>query len=251
MTMTWRKLRNFCVDRQELIVRLLLVLFFFIVPALKGIPLSGIPLNILRLDIVPPGYPVPGDLWHIKVWGSVNSIDWHEVSNCTVVLITEIGNYEHHTDDQGSLDIRYLSDYGRVTIRAFKEGYDLPKDWIPVERFIGNQTARLFITLYGLGLPTSTWQTVKHYRKQRRKLDYVGKGFLAMLLLTGVLGWTLSFIWLIDWKYGTSFGYSNSIVAGLSYDPHLLLNSAAFVALSVASAIWTYFGIHGDTVGGK
>jgi len=192
--------------------------------------LSGISIPMLEMKVQPPGYPVEGRSWDIRIWGSMdNGLTWVQVENATIEIDTSNkGKFVVFSDDKGMASFPYTSEMGTVIFKSFHEKYG-SCEWIPQIRFVDNNVARIFILLYGVGAPSIIWQVIS---KNKRK-DIVDKVLYYILLLSSITGWLLSFYWYFQWKGGTEWGYGNMIVTlyyPISFDPHLIAISAVVIA---------------------
>jgi hypothetical protein len=96
--------------KQSVILRFLIVVIFFALPFVTLIRLSGVPTFALKVVVVPPGYPVEGTPWSIKVWGSSDSeLTWNPVKNATIEISTSNqGDFFLYSDDQWTASFTYV-----------------------------------------------------------------------------------------------------------------------------------------------
>jgi len=211
-------------SKQTIIIRLLIVLLFFIIPFSKGIPFSiSPPEPILKVVVVPPGYPVEGTPWNIKIWGSTDSgLTWYPVKNATIEISTSNqGDFVLYSDDQGTASFTYTKSLGTMTVQVTSEKYGI-SEWVPQTSFVSNQIALVVISLFGLGTSSVIWQVLS---KLKRK-DSVDKILFYVLLVSSVIGWVLSLLWFWEWRLGSEWGFGNRIITlfyPVYFDPHLIV----------------------------
>jgi hypothetical protein len=225
-------------SKQTVIIRLSIVLLFFIIPLSEGIVSSVVPpVPILKVDVVPPGYPVEGTPWNIKIWGSTdNGLTWYPVKNATIEISTSNqGDFVLYSDDQGMASFTYTKNLGTITINVTSEEYGI-SDWVPQTSFISNQIALVVISLFGLGTPSVVWQVLS---KLKRK-DLVNKILFYVLLVFSVIGWILSLIWFWEWRFGSEWGFGNQIFTlfyPVCFDPHLVVIALIVLASGFLSTL--------------
>lgn len=118
-------------SKQTVIIRLSIVLLFFIIPFSKGIPLSILPPEpISKVVVVPPGYPVEGTPWSIKIWGSTDSgLTWYPVKNATIEISTSNqGDFVLYSDDQGTASFTYTKSLGTIIVKVTSEKYGIEEE---------------------------------------------------------------------------------------------------------------------------
>jgi hypothetical protein len=229
-------------NKQTVIIRLLIVLLFFIIPFSKGIPLSILPPEpMLKVAVVPPGYPVEGTPWNIKIWGSTDGgLKWYPLKNATIEINTSNqGDFVLYSDDQGTASFTYTKSLGSITVKATSEKYGID-EWVPQISFISNQIALVVISLFGLGMPSAVWQVLS---KLKRK-DVIDKILFYVLLVFSVIGWVLSLLWFWAWKFGSEWGFGNRIITlfyPVYFDPHLIVIVLIVLASGLLSTLKLLF----------
>jgi len=205
-----------------LIMRILLVMIFFILPFSRSIRLQSVPIPELSLDVTPPGYPIEGEFWNIMTWGSVdNGLTWTVVKNANVSIITQNnGTFQLVSDTEGKASFQYFMKMGTVELLASHKEYGTC-EWIPQESFVDNTLSVFVLSVFGLAVPSGIWQILLKNRRSN-KLE---KTLFYALLITSAAGWVLSLMWFVNWKLGTPWGFGNTIFAVANYrmnfDPHL------------------------------
>lgn len=217
-----KSLNRFYSKHQGLILRLLIILLFFLLPLGRLIPLQGVGLPQLRLDIIPLGYPIDGGSWEIKTWGSVNNgVDWEALGDVNISVITHnSGTFHIVSDKDGKASFQYFKRMGTVAFHASHEEYGI-YDWVPEESFVNNNLSLFVIGIFGLGTPSFIWRLLAKNKRSNK----IEKALFYSLLGLTVIGWTLSFFWFFEWKLGTEWGFGNTIFNLGSYSidfyPHL------------------------------
>lgn len=240
--MTKSNLNEWFKKNQISITRFLIVVLFFALPFVTLIPLSiGPPTPTLKVVVVPPGYPIEGTPWSIKVWGSLdNGHTWNPVKNATIEISTSNqGDFVLYSDDQGTASFMYLKEYGTTTITVITEEYG-SSEWVPQTTFVSNSEALIIISAFGICTPSVGWQILS---KLKRK-DAIDKILFYVLLVSLVLGFLLSFLWFYQWKFGTEWGFGNRIITfpyPLDFDPHLIVIASVAVISGFLSSLKLLF----------
>jgi len=208
---------------QVSIIRILIIVLFFALPSARLIQLSGVPTPELKVTVVPPGYPIEGTPWSIKVWGSLdNGVTWTPVNNATIEInTTNQGGFVLYSDEQGTASFVYLTEYGTTTIVVVSEEYG-SSEWVPQTSFVSNDVALIVISAFGIGTPSAIWKILS---KSKRK-DVIDKILFYVLLVSSIMGFFLSFLWFYQWKLGSEWGFGNQITTSfylLDFDPHLIV----------------------------
>jgi len=226
---------------RETVIRLLIAILFFTLPFLKGLSLSGLPIPALNVAVVPPGYPVEGTPWNIKIWGSTdNRLTWYPVKNATIEISTSNqGDFVLYSDDQGMASFTYTKSLGTITVKATSEKYGI-SEWIPQTSFVSNQIALVVISLFGLGTPSVVWQVLSELKRK----DVVDKILFYVLLAFSVAGWVLSLLWFWEWRFGSEWGFGNRIFIlfyPVYFDPHLIVTALTVLASGFLSTLKLLF----------
>ena len=204
------------------IIRICLLLIFFVYPFVKLIPLAAIQIMKIELMVSPLGYPTNGEDWEIQVWGTNNSLDYFIMPNCLVEINSTIGkSYFLYSNEEGKCSFTYHDTLGDITIRAIHNKL-IWCLWRPQIRFVQNHVAYLVLGFYGLGTPSFIWEAINKYKNMQNKLSITLSKLMTFFI---TLGWILSFYWIIKWKLGSSWGYGNRILSfyiDISFDPHLM-----------------------------
>lgn len=226
-------------QHQTLILRLMLIFVFFTLPFVKLTPHSMVAIPKLEIVAYPPGYPVDGQSWSIQVLGSQdNGVLWSPIDNATVCMTFSSGSsIIYHTDLNGVTTVMYSSSLGLVSFQATASGY-LDAVWTPVERFVSSTAALFVIGLYGAGGPTIFWSVLADYRKQKAK-EAVWNVVFWVSLTTAIVGGLLSLSWFRDWGLGAEWGFSNSIIGPILYNPDLFYITAILVMSTTILALRT------------
>jgi hypothetical protein len=229
---------------QILLLRVLLIVLFFTLPFVEIAPQSGLPIPMLKITAYPPGYPVDGQTWSIDVLGSqTNGQVWTPMTNATLLMIFSNGSeIAYHTNSSGQVLVQYYSELGQVTFQADATNY-MNAYWTPVDRFVSNSTALFVIGLYGLGGPALFWSVLGDYWKSKKRKP-IWDGVFAIALGAGIIGGILSFVWFVTWRFGSDWGFSNTIIAPIQYDPHLLYITIILLASTSLLALKTRILAH-------
>lgn len=227
--------------KQVVILRFLIAVLFFTLPFVTLIPHSVFPIPVLNVVVVPPGYPIEGTPWSIKVWGSFdNGRTWNPVKNATIEISTSNqGDFVLHPDDQGTASFTYVKEYGTTTITVITEEYG-SSEWVPQTTFVSNQIALIVISLFGIGTPSIVWQILS---KLKRK-DVIDRILFYVLLVSSVMGWLLSLYWFYQWKLGSEWGFGNQIITlfyPLDFYPHLIVIALVALASGFLSSLKLLF----------
>lgn len=234
------KTKRWVTQHKILIFRVLIIVVFFLLALIKGIPLEGIQPTQLKIDAYPPGYPVEGQTWTIEVWASQeNRLTWKPVPNATVAMHTSLqGEFMKTTDDDGKAAFTYTSTLGSVD---FEANFDnLSTAWTPQEKFVSNDIAFLVVGIFGIGSTSLFWQTAAiHFKHEKH--DRIGQTLSGILVILTTVGFFLCFFWLHTWRLGTEWGFGNQIMSlngfSITFDRHLF--GIMIGAVITASLIWT------------
>jgi hypothetical protein len=242
-----KSLNQFYSKHKGLILRLFIILLFFLIPLGRFIPLQGVGLPQLKMDVTPLGYPIDGGTWEIKTWGSVNNgVDWTTLGDVNISVTTHNnGTFHIISDEDGKATFQYLKTMGTVAFHASHKEYGT-YDWVPEESFVDNNLSLLVLGIFGVGTPSFIWQLLAKNRRSNK----IEKALFYSLLGLTVIGWTLSFFWFYEWKLGTEWGFGNAIINlgfySIDFYPHLwtiFLIVLVLVFLSfLASLAYSLFG---------
>lgn len=219
-------------------LRFLLIMFFFLLPFSRLIPLQGVGLPQLSLEITPLGYPIEGGTWEIMSWGSVdNGVTWKAVENTNISVITQNnGTFQLVSDIEGKASFRYFEKMGTVSFNASHEEYGI-YEWIPQVSFVDNNLSLFVIGAFGVGTPSAIGQLLLK-NKRSNKLE---KALFYALLVLSFFGWALSFFWFSEWKLGTEWGFGNTIFNlgnySVNFDPHLWTIFLIVIVLSFLNSL--------------
>ena len=96
----------------------------------------------LEVQVSPPGYPVIGDSWIVRVW-EVNATLGHgfrSSPNSTVVVTLLLNGHkrihELAVDRNGEASFQYLSGYDDISFRALKEGFEPARAIVLTRHFV-------------------------------------------------------------------------------------------------------------------
>jgi len=235
-----KSLNRFLEEHAIPITRVLLVVLFFMLPFVVGIPLSGVPISQLKVDITPLGYPIEGDSWDIMVWGKEShGVPWEVVENANITVTTQNdGTFQLVSDIEGKASFQYFKRVGTVSFYASHEDYGA-YEWVPQESFVDSNISLFVIGIFGIGTFSGVWEILSR-NKRRNKLEKVC--FYALLIMS-IIGLTLSFLWFMEWKLGTKWGFGNTILAfsnyRINFDPHLWIISLIVLVLTFLNLILT------------
>jgi hypothetical protein len=213
---------------------------------LVAVPPSALPRSVLRMDVTPPGYPIPGNDWTVQVWQSYLDGNFTPASNATVILESNGTNFEATTDANGVAAVTYQNSLGGVTILAEKSGFATAV-FTPVVSYVSSDNAwEVMGSFFALGVLANVTLVLRTGKAVRRKGGWlsglrgsVELALSAVVVVTFLFGLALSLVWLSQWSLGSSYGYSNQIILGLDYSHDLI---GALVFLLVASALLTIVG---------
>jgi hypothetical protein len=228
---------------QLAIIRLLIIVTFFALPFTIGriAELSGVPVPKLKVTVVPPGYPIEGTPWSIKVWGSFdNGQTWTPVKNATIEInTTNQGDFVLYSDDQGTAAFTYVKEYGTTTIVVISEEYG-SSEWVPQTSFVSSDVALIVISAFGICTPSAVWQILS---KSNRK-DVIDKILFYVLLVSSVMGFFTSFLWFYQWNFGSEWGFGNRITTllyPLDFYPHLIVIASVALISGFLSSLKLLF----------
>jgi hypothetical protein len=214
------------------------IVIFFLLPFSTLIPLQGIPTPELRLVITPYGYPIDGNSWDIISWGSANSgVNWNIAANTNISITTQNeGTFQLVSDTDGKASFQYFKKMGTVVFSAFHEDYGA-YGWVPQESFVDNTLSLFVIGTFGIGTFSGIWEILS--RNKRKNI--FEKTLYYPLLVTSIIGVTLSLLWFMKWKLGTQWGFGNTILFlgdyRINFDPHLLAILVIVLILAVLNLI--------------
>ncbi|MDV3278659.1 MAG: hypothetical protein LYZ69_09400 [Nitrososphaerales archaeon] len=184
----------------------------------------------LRLVVSPPGYPIVGESWNVRIWQRVYPGQaWVPASNSTLLMISTAGNFAFGPTN-GSVVVPYSSDLGGVNFLAQKSGFTTAS-WQPQTTFIQNDFAYLVMGFYIFGGGLSFYEISFEFVKRGRRNQVLRVISIAAALSIGT-GYVLAVVWLQRWSFGTAWGFGNDILDGIRFDPDLLLLTAFNVVIS-------------------
>jgi hypothetical protein len=225
-----------------LIIRITVLVMFFILPFVKLVPLSIVPQSEITMTVTPPGYPINGASWSIQVWGSNDSgVTWIEVDNATInVSTSNKGTFQLFSDAEGKASFMYVGGMGTVSFSVFDGRYGT-YDWIPQSSFVPNNLSLFVIGVFGVGTPSIIWEVLS----KNRKKNFIEKVLYYPLLISLVSGWALSFYWFANWRFGTEWGFGNTIVPmgnySIDFSHHLWTILLIVIALIFLNSVAILF----------
>lgn len=218
---------------------LLLSIVYFSYPFTTLIPLSGIQPKSLKIIPSPPGYPVEGQSWEILIIGSQkNWLTWLVVPGTNVTMYSSLGEIVYVTNEEGITNVRYSSSFGKVRFEAKHANYSFGDKWEPQEKFVSTTTAYPILGMYGIFGTLILSRSLSNYKTYgRNKIKLIL--FCSNLILT-IMGFFLSLFWFFAWKWGTEWGFGNTIFnfgVKIMYFPHLFYISIGVILTSFLLAI--------------
>ena len=216
--------------------RVVVWIYLLLLSTLAGllIPMAGVTLPSLKLEISPPGYPQPGGSWHIVVWELCKDKEgWCKSAGATVVMTTDLGKYYLTTNNEGEITVHYRKEYGKVSFQAFKPEYVSSSSWTPVVSFISVQWGFTYLSfvipVFGaINLKVIFPYLVSYYRREEsRVFRLLAHILMGMTLICAFLHsrWVSK-----SFEIGLSYGFINE--AGIVDLRLLLLSSMIMVFLA-------------------
>lgn len=186
----------------------------------NGIIITHIQSNPgIRLNVNPPGFPVPGQYWQISVFSASQSPDGRtyltSLPNATVLVKYIDENrpmaYSSTTDEEGHLEFQFLSQYSDVSFQAIS-GENKSDIWAltqQAEHYVSTDSVNSIFILSGVmsGI-TALSLGVPYFRKRTRVIIgcLIGAvlGFSMFLLVISTIA---KFFWLTPWGYSENIFY--------------------------------------------
>ncbi|MGD0477538.1 MAG: hypothetical protein ABSB29_05160 [Nitrososphaerales archaeon] len=222
-------------ERNPRIILTSLVVLLMALTAVTGfIPWSGVPapIPVLRVTILPPGYPVAGESWSVQVWQhTYPSQPWTQAANSTLLMVTTDGNFSYPVV-RGQVSVQYAPALGNVKFVAEKPGFE-SAEWRPQTSFVPSEVAYALLGFYLLGGGISVYQVSFEVNKKHTRSGPLRILSFVTIISVG-LGYVLTVLWLQRWNLGTAWGFGNDIATGVEFYPHLFFLTIANVLLSFA-----------------
>lgn len=228
-----------------------LVIVLLVVGAAVAYSLGGTNIGepSLKMNVVPPGYPVVGSTWAIQVWQPDRNGTLVPAKNASVLIEPNVGPpYQIQTDTNGQVSLTYTNSYGKVTIVAIKSGF-AQASYTPIDSFVSTDTAWQAVGAFWTASALSGTVLVKFRRKMfskgktlATKAAYI-LGVAVSLIVVAVLiiGLSLTFVWVSQFGNGTAYGFPSSIALGLVFNPHLLALLFTLVGGTIFLGVVGYF----------